>query len=116
MEINDIVRTHLQTLQQKYESLMQNPPQVTSHEVKGLAKIIEAKKNYEAVLTRQVAAQQFIADNKNEKELRELAKEELAEISQQVHEAEQRLVKLLITEDTDNERNIILEVRFELII
>jgi hypothetical protein len=32
---------------------MQNPPQVSSQEVKWLSKLIEAKKNYEAILAKQ---------------------------------------------------------------
>jgi len=75
----------------------------------GIADIVQAYREY-----RRIESQ--IEDNKGllrdgDEELRELAKEEIPHLREKLEELEERLKRLLLPEDPNDERNVFLEIR-----
>ena len=79
-------------------------------EYKELAPIIEAGNRYRKMVEDYEAAKDIIANEKDE-ELREMAKEEMAEIEPKLPEMEQEIKLLLIPADPQDSKNAILEIR-----
>lgn len=108
-------------LQDKYNALQE---QLSSSEVmsdmkkyvqlnkeyKELTPIIKAGMEYKKMLEDYEAAKEIIAVEKDE-ELREMAKEELAEIEPKLPDMEQNIKLLLIPADPQDSKNAILEIR-----
>ena len=109
-------------LQDKYDSLQAqlSDPEVISDmkkyvqlnkEYKELAPIIKAGQEYKKMIEDYDAAKDIIANEKDE-ELREMAKEEMAEIEPRLPEMEQNIKLLLIPADPQDSKNAIVEIRF----
>lgn len=81
-----------------------------SKEYKDLEKIVEQYDIYTRLLANIAEAKELIATEKDE-ELREMAKEELAELVPQQPVLEALIKELLIPKDPNDSRNVILEVR-----
>jgi peptide chain release factor 1 len=81
-----------------------------SKEYKDLEKIVEQYDLYTRLLANIAEAKELIATEKDE-ELREMAKEELAELVPQQPVLEALIKELLIPKDPNDSRNVILEVR-----
>ena len=108
-------------LQEKYISLQEqlSDPAVISDmkkyvqlnkEYKELAPIIKAGNEYRKLLEDYDAAKSILAEEKDE-ELREMAKEEMAEIEPKLPQMEQDIKLLLIPADPQDGKNAILEIR-----
>lgn len=81
-----------------------------SKEYKDLEKIVEQYDIYTRLLANIAEAKELIATEKDE-ELREMAKDELAELVPQQPVLEVLIKELLIPKDPNDSRNVILEVR-----
>ena len=108
-------------LQDKYRSLQEqlSDPDVISDmkryvqlnkEYKELEPIIKAGAEYKKMLEDLESAKDIIANEKDE-ELREMAKEEIAEIEPKLPQMEQDIKLLLIPADPQDSKNAILEIR-----
>ncbi len=108
-------------LRDKFESLQAqlSDPDVISDmkkfvqlnkEYKELAPIIEAGNEYRKMGTDYEMAKDIIANEKDE-DLREMAKEEIAEIEPKLPEMEQNIRLLLIPADPQDSKNAIVEIR-----
>ena len=108
-------------LQDKYNSLQEqlSDPAVISDmkkyvqlnkEYKELAPIIKAGQEYKMMMDEYASAKEIIANEKDE-ELREMAKEEIADIEQKIPEMEQNIKLLLIPADPQDSKNAIVEIR-----
>ena len=108
-------------LRDKYESLQTqlSDPDVISDmkkyvqlnkEYKELTPIIETGEDYRRMMESYEMAKDIIAEEKDE-ELREMAKEELAELEMKIPEMEQKIKLLLIPADPQDSKNAILEIR-----
>ena len=106
-------------LRDKFESLQAqlSDPDVISDmkkfvqlnkEYKELAPIIEAGNEYRKMVTDYEMAKDIIANEKDE-DLREMAKEEIAEIEPKLPEMEQNIRLLLIPADPQDSKNAIVE-------
>ena len=108
-------------LQEKYASLQEqlSDPAVISDmkkyvqlnkEYKELSPIIKAGNDYKKLLEDYESAKSILSDEKDE-ELREMAKEEIAEIEPKIPQMEQDIKLLLIPADPQDSKNAILEIR-----
>ena len=108
-------------LQDKYEALQQqlSDPEVMSDmkkyvqlnkEYKELSPIIDAGNRYKKLVGDYEAAKEILNTEKDE-ELREMAKEEIAEIEPKLPQMEQDIKLLLIPADPQDSKNAILEIR-----
>ncbi|MBP5398532.1 MAG: peptide chain release factor 1 [Bacteroidales bacterium] len=108
-------------LQEKYDSLQAqlSDPQVMSDmkkyvqlskDYKELAPVIKAGMAYKKTVEDIEAAKDIIANEKDE-ELRDMAKEELAELEPKIPEMEQEIKLLLIPADPEDGKNAIVEIR-----
>ena len=108
-------------LQDKYNSLQEqlSDPAVISDmkkyvqlnkEYKELAPIIKAGQEYKMMMDEYASAKEIIANEKDD-ELREMAKEEIADIEQKIPDMEQNIKLLLIPADPQDSKNAIVEIR-----
>ena len=108
-------------LQEKYESLQAqlSDPDVISDmkkfvqlnkEYKELSPIIKAGNEYNKMVENYEGAKEILATEKDE-DLREMAKEEIAEIEPKLPQMEQDIKLLLIPADPQDSKNAIMEIR-----
>ena len=108
-------------LQEKYEALQAqlSDPEVISDmkrfvqlnkEYKELTPIIEAGNEFKKIIENYEMAKEILATEKDE-DLREMAKEEIAEIEPTLPEWEEKIKLLLIPADPQDSKNAILEIR-----
>ena len=108
-------------LQEKYEALQAqlSDPEVIgdmkkfvqlNKEYKELTPIIEAGNEFKKILENYEMAKEILATEKDE-DLREMAKEEIAEIEPTLPEWEEKIKLLLIPADPQDSKNAILEIR-----
>ena len=108
-------------LQEKYEALQAqlSDPEVISDmkrfvqlnkEYKELTPIIEAGNEFKKIIENYDMAKDILANEKDE-DLREMAKEEIAEIEPTLPEWEEKIKLLLIPADPQDSKNAILEIR-----
>ena len=108
-------------LQEKYEALQAqlSDPEVISDmkrfvqlnkEYKELTPILEAGNEFKKILENYEMAKEILANEKDE-DLREMAKEEIAEIEPTLPEWEEKIKLLLIPADPQDSKNAILEIR-----
>lgn len=81
-----------------------------SRKVAELSPVVEAIRAYRHLKERQEQARALLAEEKDP-ELRELAEEELSQVSEALVGAEQELKLMLLPPDPHDSRNVILEVR-----
>lgn len=109
------------SLQDKYQSLQDqlSSPDVMSDmkkfvqlnkDYKELEPIIKAGLEYKMMLDELASAKDILMNEKDE-DLREMAKEEVAEIEPKLPEMEQSIKLLLIPADPDDSKNAIVEIR-----
>ncbi len=120
MEENSIL-SRLDGLKLKYEELGQKmtDPEVIADmkkfvafnkEYKELKPIIEASDRYRTIVANLREAKDLLATEKDE-EMREMAREEIAELEPQVSPLEEEIKLLLIPRDPQDSKNAILEIR-----
>ena len=108
-------------LQEKYDALQAqlSDPEVISDmkkfvqlnkEYKELTPILEAGNEFKKILENYEMAKEILANEKDE-DLREMAKEEIAEIEPTLPEWEEKIKLLLIPADPQDSKNAILEIR-----
>lgn len=79
-------------------------------EYKDLQPIIEAYKTFSNVLSNIESSKQILSDEKDE-ELREMAKEELDQLSEEQEKLEEEIKFLLLPKDPEDHKNAIVEIR-----
>jgi peptide chain release factor 1 len=79
-------------------------------EYRDLEKIVEARKEYQQVLTG-ISEAKDILENESDSELREIAKEELESCNNRLPELEEEIKILLVPSDPQDAKNVIVEVR-----
>ncbi len=121
MAENNTLLDKILGLQDKYNSLQEqlSDPAVISDmkkyvqlnkEYKELAPIIKAGQEYKKMMDEYASAREIIVNEKDE-ELREMAKEEIADIEQKIPDMEQNIKLLLIPADPQDSKNAIVEIR-----
>ena len=109
------------SLQDKFQSLQDqlSSPEVMSDmkkfvqlnkDYKELEPIIAAGKEYEKMISDLTSAKDILVNEKDD-ELREMAREEIADIEPRLPEMEQKIKLLLIPADPDDGKNAIVEIR-----
>ena len=88
--------------QRKFRKLMK--------EQADLAPIVDAYKQYKQV-KQDVEDSLALLDEESDEEMKELAKEELADAKKRIEELEQELKILLLPKDPNDEKNVIVEIR-----
>ncbi len=88
--------------QKKYRGLMK--------EVADLQDVVAAYRRYKSVKT-QIQDNREILENESDDELRQLAKEDLAQLEKERESLEEQIKLLLLPKDPNDEKNIILEIR-----
>lgn len=88
--------------QTRYRGLMK--------ELADLEEVVEAYRRYKKVRQEVLASKELVA-NEHDADMREMAREELALLTQEQGELEQRLKILLLPKDPNDDKNIILEMR-----
>ena len=88
--------------QRKYRKLMK--------EQADLAPIVDAYKQYKQA-KQDVEDSLALLDEESDEEMKELAKEELADAKKRIEELEQELKILLLPKDPNDEKNVIVEIR-----
>lgn len=81
-----------------------------SKEQSDLQETVAAYQEYKD-LTTQLAEAKAMFDEKMDADMREMVKEEVSELDQQVTVVEERLHKLLIPKDPNDDKNVIMEIR-----
>ena len=111
----------LEDLLQRYEELQNelSDPNVVNDQARfrklmkeqnDLADIVEEYKRYKQT-KQDIEDSLLMLDEESDEEMRELAKEELAEAKERLEECEQNLKILLIPKDPNDEKNVIVEIR-----
>ena len=111
----------LEDLLQRYEELQNelSDPNVVNDQARfrklmkeqnDLADIVAEYKRYKQT-KQDIEDSLLMLDEESDEEMRELAKEELAEAKERLEECEQRLKILLIPKDPNDEKNVIVEIR-----
>ena len=121
MADNNTLLDRVLSLQSKFQSLQDQlaSPDVMSDmkkfvqlnkDYKELEPIIKAGEEYRKMLDNLASAKEILATEKDE-DLREMAKEEVAEIEPKLPQMEQDIKLLLIPADPDDGKNAIVEIR-----
>ena len=111
----------LQTIKKRYDELsgLLSQPDIISNQEKfrtlaqeqsGIAEIAAAYDDY-AKLIDHIGQNKELLDSETDKELLDMAKEELSELENSKTELEEHLKILLIPKDKNDEKNVILEIR-----
>ena len=111
----------LEDLLQRYEELQNelSDPNVVNDQARfrklmkeqnDLADIVAEYKRYKQT-KQDIEDSLLMLDEESDEEMRELAKEELAEAKERLEECEQNLKILLIPKDPNDEKNVIVEIR-----
>jgi len=112
----------LDFLQEKYEDLTvkisdpdvindQNQWQKLVKEHAELQPIVEKYKEYRFSQEALEDAKEILHDKSADDELKEMAKMEIEELEEKIHEAEEKLRILLLPKDPNDEKNVIVEIR-----
>jgi peptide chain release factor 1 len=102
-EISDlIIQPNIISDQKRYISL--------NKEYKDLGAIIEKKKLYEELLSNITEAEE-VCKNEKDKEMVEMASEQLSEAKQKISVLEEEIKFLLIPKDPDDSKNVVIELR-----
>lgn len=111
----------LQSIKERYEEILQalNDPGVTGDqnqfrklmkEQSDLTPIVEAYDEYQNAKTT-IDDSLEILNEESDEELKELAKEELAEAKKNLEETEEKLKILLLPKDVNDDKNVVMEIR-----
>jgi len=84
---------------------------VMSKEFGSLAKVVREYEVWCGLDHRRTEAEALIADDGDDPDMRQLATEELDAVAGKLEEAEENLKGLLVTEDEDTSRDVIVEIR-----
>lgn len=76
-----------------------------------IAKIVEVYQRYKRVLQEKDGAERLLEETRNDAEMSQMAREELAQLTEQQEKLTYELKTLLLPTDADDEKNVILEIR-----
>ena len=118
---NSIILEKLEVIKLRYEEIGQQitDPEVMADmkryvklnkEYRDLGPLIEAYGEYRNVLSNLEEARQIIQNEKDD-ELREMAKEEMEALGQQVEPLEEKIKLLLLPSDPEDDKNAVMEIR-----
>ncbi|MEZ4721603.1 MAG: peptide chain release factor 1 [Flavobacteriales bacterium] len=79
-------------------------------EYSDLGEIVKVYKSYRDMLGNLKSAKELLQSEKDE-EMRDMAKEEIADLEERIPEAEEKVRWMLVPKDPDDDRNAILEIR-----
>ncbi len=82
-----------------------------SKEYSDLDPVVEAFNDYRKMETEKEEAEMLLADPDSDQEMRQMAREELAELKEKVAEKWRRLQIMLLPKDPNENKNVILEIR-----
>ncbi len=110
----------LSEIEKRYEGLseeLQNPDVISNQEnykklmreYKTLTPIVETFREYKAAIDREKDAKKLLESG--DKEIKELAEEELSEAKESIAKLSEELKILLIPSDPNDDRNVIIEIR-----
>lgn len=99
---NDLSKPEIVTDQKKYVRL--------NKDYKNMQPIVETFKVYKNVLSN-IETNEQILKNETDEELREMANEELEQLTEEIDELEERIKFLLLPKDPADDKNAILEIR-----
>jgi len=112
----DGIRRKYETLQQQLSdpSLVQDMKRyiTLNKEYAEIGPIIQAGEKYKTAIGNLASAKELLLSEKDE-EMREFAKEEIAQLEEQIPEMEQKIKFLLIPADPQDSKNAIMEIRAE---
>lgn len=111
---------HLEDILVRYEEIQEelNSPEIANNqeryrklmkEYSNLTPLVEKYKEYKAA--KQTIEDSLVMLEEPDEEMRELAKEELADAKETVAECEQQLKILLLPKDPNDDKNVIVEIR-----
>ncbi|WP_144460123.1 peptide chain release factor 1 [Siminovitchia fortis] len=111
----------LQAVEDRYEKLNEllSDPEVVSNSEKlreyskeqsSIAETVEVYREYKEAKSEYEDAKELL-DDKLDPEMREMVKEEIAELEPRIGELEERLKILLIPKDPNDDKNVIMEIR-----
>ncbi|RWR13461.1 peptide chain release factor 1 [Siminovitchia fortis] len=111
----------LQAVEDRYEKLNEllSDPEVVSNSEKlreyskeqsSIAETVEVYREYKEAKSEYEDAKELL-DDKLDPEMREMVKEEIAELETRIGELEERLKILLIPKDPNDDKNVIMEIR-----
>ena len=120
--LSDAFIEKLDAMTERYQELEEllATPEVTSNPAKlralskefgSLAKHVRGYRALRELQARQAEAASLIEDDGDDPELRQLAEEEIATVEAAIEQAEEEIAELLITEDEDAARDVIVEIR-----
>ena len=120
--LSDAFIEKLDAMTERYQELEEllATPEVTSNPAKlralskefgSLAKHVRGYRALRELQARQAEAASLIGDDGDDPELRQLAEEEIATVEAAIEQAEEEIAELLITEDEDAARDVIVEIR-----
>src|ERR1043166_7867228 len=92
--------------------LLSNPPAYAkaAKQHRSLGEIVEKYRSYKS-LTEQLTGARELAANSEDTDMRELAQIEIESLQAQLEQTENDLKLLLIPQDPNDEKNVILEIR-----
>ncbi len=119
-EVNDVF-DRLQAVEDRYEKLneflsdpeiLNNPSKLReySKEQADIQGTVEAYREYKDI-KEQLTDAKAMLDDKLDADMREMVKEEISELEDQVEELEERLKVLLLPKDPNDDKNVIMEIR-----
>jgi len=111
-KLDKILERHI-WLQKEMEKPIDDPKIFASlsKEYSDLEEIVGVVQEYKTLVKNIKDSEGLLADKDGDKELRDLAQEELEEMRPQLEEIEEKIKVLLLPKDADDERNAILEIR-----
>lgn len=119
-EVNDVF-DRLQAVEDRYEKLneflsdpeiVNNPSKLReySKEQADIQETVEAYREYKDI-KEQLNDAKAMLDDKLDADMREMVKEEISELEDQVEKLEERLKVLLLPKDPNDDKNVIMEIR-----
>ncbi|MFW6163942.1 MAG: peptide chain release factor 1 [Planctomycetota bacterium] len=120
--LSDAFIEKLDDMTERYQELEQllSKPEVASDparlrayskELGWLAKFVREYEALQELHQRRAEAQELIDGDGDDPELRQLAEDELQTVSAQIEKTEEHITDLLLTEDADSGRDVIVEIR-----
>jgi len=97
----------------QYESVISNTQKLkeVSQEYENLKEIIEAKNKFDKINSDLEATKKMIAENQDDEELKTISEEEKITLENQKVEIEKEIRFLLIPQDPNDKKNVIIEIR-----
>ena len=100
---NRLYQPDVATNPEQYQKIMK--------EFKEIEPIVEEYRTYKQALQTVADAMEMLGDSSSDREMKELAEEELAQAKNTLEESQQKIKILLLPKDPNDDRNVIVEIR-----